>query len=128
MPRVPARFFTASSNRLGMRMFNCAPFFSNSKCVAFPCDKSYSERSAVSTKRSAALSLLRSGSFFFIVVNLLLVHEPRTDRTDIFLSVTLPQGEHQEHIPPLPRLPDSLQALLAGGMRRIGKNSKRPPE
>ncbi len=58
-------------------------FSSNSKCTRVKPERSYSLRSAVSTKRSAALSDLKAGIFFFIARDLPTVHVPGADRANV---------------------------------------------
>src|SRR3972149_4463557 len=91
MPRALARFFTASSNDFGTRMLSCAVFLSNSNCNRLNPERSYALKSAASTKRSAASSVLNAGIFFFIVFDLLPVHVPGSDGTDVGLSGALVQ-------------------------------------
>src|ERR1700692_1792938 len=96
MPRADARCLTASSNRFGRRILSCAVFFSNSNRTGVRPDRSYSLRSAVSTKRSASASLLKVGIFFFITHNLLPVHETGGNRANETLPATFAHGEDQK--------------------------------
>src|SRR5580693_5823374 len=97
MPRAEARRLTASSSGFGRRMLSCAVFFSNSNLVGVRPERSYSVRSAVSTKRSASASVLKVGIFFFIAGNLLLVHVTGADGTKQALPIAFPDGKHQKN-------------------------------
>src|SRR5207244_5083293 len=96
MPRAEERFLTASSNGFGRRMLSCAVFFSNSNRTGVRPERSYSARSAVSTKCSASASVLKVGIFFFIAPNLLSVHVPRGNRANQALPAALSDREDQE--------------------------------
>jgi hypothetical protein len=57
-------------------------FARSSKRTFFMPERSYSERSALCSQASAPSSLLKSGNFFDIKLDLFLVHEPHADRPD----------------------------------------------
>src|SRR6516165_5679966 len=89
-------------------------------------DRSYSDRSAVSTKRSAASSLSKLGSFFFITGNLLRMHVASADRTDEHLSCPFAQSEYDQHTAAGACSADGLQPLLFVGVSRVAKQRHRP--
>src|SRR5208282_216389 len=105
MPRAEERFLTASSRRFGRRMLSCSVFFSNSNLTGLRPERSYSLRSAVSTKRSASASVLKVGIFFFIAPNFLPVHVAGTDGANQALAAMLPDGEDQKTDRPRAVLP-----------------------
>src|SRR5690606_32014401 len=106
-------------------MFNEADLGSSSKRMGLNRDRSYSDRSAVATKSSAASSLEKEGIDFnlaFIVRDLFCVHVPSADRAYFQLPAHHPQHEHQEDTPPGPRPPDCpLARLVRPGVRHAGR-------
>src|SRR5947209_18060791 len=105
MPSFAARVFTLSSRSFDNLIFTRSVFGLNSKRKGTIVDRSYSERSAVSTKRSASSSLLSLGSFLsfgclaLIMFDLLRVHVARTDWADQKLIPLYTQREDDEHAP-----------------------------
>src|SRR5712692_3531977 len=91
-------------------------------------DSSYSVRSAFSTNSSASLSLLKRGSFFFIVLHFLLVHAPGANRPNESFAAPRPKREHDENSATLTRPADCLEALLGFRVQRIRKNGDWPAE
>src|SRR5215472_9859152 len=120
MPRSIARLFTASSKDAGRRILSCAVFFSNSNRDGCSPDRSYSLRSAVSTKCSASASVRKVGIFFFITRDLPRVHVTGTNWTDQALAVSRPDREDQKDRASGGGLADRAQALLAVRMRGVG--------
>src|SRR5690606_24942553 len=125
MPLAFARALIASSSAAGRRMFSDADLGSSSKRMGLNCDRSYSDRSAVATKSSAASSLEKEGIDFnlaLIVRDLFLQHVAGTDRANFQLPAHCPQHEHQEDVPPGPRPPDCPLARPVGpGVRHAGR-------
>lgn len=81
---MPTRFAlmrTSFSNSSGRRRLIDVSLRFNSKRIGTMPEKSYTLRSAVSTKASASSSVLKSGNFYFMSCYLLCVHIPRTDRS-----------------------------------------------
>src|SRR6266446_919731 len=62
--------------------------FISKRTVCAP-ERSYRDKSALSTKAAAARALLNAGIFFFIGFDLLLVHVTRADRPDQLLITCL---------------------------------------
>src|SRR6266852_1520276 len=89
-------------------------------------DRSYSVRSAFSTNSSASLSLLKRGSFFFIMLHFPLVHAPGADRPDESFAAPRPKREHDEISATLSSPADCLEALLGFRVQRIRKDSDWP--
>src|SRR3989338_6316256 len=106
------RFFTASSSVLGTRMLSCASFFSNSNITGFKPERSYFDRSAVATNRSASASVLNVGIFFFIVPHFLFVHIPCANRTDKPFPGPLTDRKNQKDGSPACGLADRPKTLL----------------
>src|SRR5580704_11545009 len=74
---MPARFAqlrTAVSSFSGSRRLTDLSLGRSSNRMSRPPERSYSVRSAVATKCSASSSVLRTGNFFFIGCDLLLMH------------------------------------------------------
>src|SRR3984885_11888424 len=71
-----------ASSAAGRRRLIDASLRASSKRTFFMPERSYSERSALCSQASASSSLLKSGNFFDITLDLLLVHEPHADRPD----------------------------------------------
>ena len=69
MPVFAARFFMVSRRSFDNRILIRSVFGLNSKRTGIIPDRSYSVRSAVATKCSAALLLESLGSLFFIMLN-----------------------------------------------------------
>src|SRR6266568_3573843 len=88
--------------------------------------RSYSVRSALATKSSAASSLFNFGSFFFIILDLLRVHVTGADRANERFVDTLPQREHDQNVPPLAGPADRLEPRFAARVSGIGKYRDRP--
>src|SRR6266851_848576 len=86
-------------------------------------DRSYSVRSAFSTNSSASLSLLKRGSFFFIMLHFPLVHAPGADRPNESFAAPRPKREHNENSATLTSPADCLEAL---GFRVQRKNGDCP--
>jgi hypothetical protein len=92
---------TASSNVVGTRMLISAAYFSNSNRIGLNPDRSYSDRSASSTNRSASASVLKTGmvlSAFSLhkVVDFFLVHVPGRYRAKRHPSQSFPDREGDE--------------------------------
>src|SRR5260370_34544183 len=119
MPRAIARFLTASSKGFGRRMLSCAVFFSNSNLTGVRPERSYSLRSAVSTKRSAAASVLKVGIFFFIAHDLLPVHVTGGNRANQARPATLADGEDQKDRSAAPGLADCPKPALGSRARLV---------
>src|ERR1017187_8301371 len=122
MPRAEARFLTASSKGFGRRMLSCAVFFSNSNLTGVRPERSYSLRSAASTKRSASSSVLKVGIVFFTAHNLLPVHVTGGNRANQVLPATLPDGEDQKDGLAARGLADCPQASLLSRVRLVRDN------
>src|SRR5689334_20471872 len=101
-------------------MLSCAALLWNSKVAGLKPDRSYSERSAVSTNRSASSSVTKVGIFRFIVGQLLAVHVAGADRPDQLQAVTLADGEHEEDGAALLRSADPLKSPLGLRVSQIG--------
>src|SRR5215213_5231147 len=113
MPRRFARSFKASSSDCGTRILICAAFGSNSKRMGLKAEKSYSDRSAVSTNLSASSSVSKRGKGFLlplIIFYLLPVHVAGADRPDESMARVLPDGKYYKDMAPLSVLPDSIKA------------------
>src|SRR5713101_3818610 len=89
-------------------------------------DRSYSVRSAFSTNSSASLSLLKRGSFLFIMLHFPLVHPLRADRPNESFAAPRPKREHNENSATLSSPADCLEALLGFRVQRIRKDSDWP--
>src|SRR5271157_5298997 len=101
------------SLRLISKRTNCAP------------ERSYCDRSALSTKASAARSLLKVGIFFFIGLNLLLVHVTGADGPDQKFIAPAPQRGDDEHAAPFICSSDRAQPPLVLRVGRVRKNGQR---
>src|SRR5580700_1643244 len=122
MPRAEARCLTASSRGLGRRILSCADFLSNSNLTGVRPERSYSDKSAVSTNRSASSSLLKIGIFLFIAPNLLPVHVTGGNGADQALSATLPDGEDQEDRTAARGFADCPKPVLVPRVRLVGND------
>src|SRR5208337_720041 len=100
------------SLRLISKRTNCAP------------ERSYCDRSALSTKAAAARSLLKVGIFFFIRFNLFFACTAR-DGTDQKFVALPPEREYDEHAAPFLRSPDRAKTVLPLRVGRIQKNGQR---
>src|SRR3984957_889870 len=101
-----------ASSAAGRRRLIDASLRAISKRPFFMPERSYSERSALCSHASASSSLLKSGNFLDITLDLLLVHEPHADRPD---SVPAP-GEDAKN--PTPRaVAETQNSPLAGNGR-----------
>src|SRR5713226_8449175 len=89
-------------------------------------DRSYSVRSASSTNSAASLSLLKRGSFFFIMLHFPLVHAPGADRPDESFAAPRPKREHNENSATLSSPADCLEALLGFRVQRIRNDGDWP--
>ena len=110
-------------------MFSEAAFGSISKRMGVKPDRSYSDRSAVSTKSSASASLVRGGrglGWAFIMRDFLLVHVAGADRPQLRLAVDLAELEHHEDMASRGRGPDGTHPRLLG--KRISQDCRRPGE
>src|SRR5271155_3530682 len=113
-------------------MLTRSVFGLNSKRAATIPDKSYSERSAVATKCSAASSVLRTGSFFnlgfllFIVPDFLSMHIASTDWTNEGDVASLAQREYDQDVSSCSACSNRFEPLLRSGMDTIRKQSDRP--
>src|SRR6266481_2237625 len=89
--------------------------FISKRTVCAP-ERSYRDKSALSTKAAAARALLNAGTFFFIGFDLLLVHVTRADRPDQLLITVLialaPQREHKKYSPATASLSHSAKATF----------------
>src|SRR5260370_4906624 len=101
------------SLRLISKRTNCAP------------DRSYCDRPALSTKAAAARSLLKVGIFFFIGLDLLLVHVSGADGPDQKFVAPAPKREYDEHAAPFIRSSDRAQALFPLRVGRVRENGQR---
>src|SRR5712691_7603130 len=128
MPRAEERFLTASSKDFGKRILSCAVFFSNSNLTGVRPERSYSERSAVSTKCSASASVLKVGIFFFIASDLFPVHVTGGNRANQALPISLPDSEDQKHGSAARRLADRPKASLVSRMRLVRDDQQRAIE
>jgi hypothetical protein len=59
------------------------------------------------------------------VINLLLAHVARADRTDERLVLSPAQREHDQDVPSFVVFADRLEPLLSLGMRGVGENGDR---
>src|SRR6202044_520478 len=91
-------------------------------------DRSYSLKSAVSTKRSASTSVLKVGIFLFIAGNLPAVHVAGADRPNQALAATLADRKHQKDGTPVCGLADGAKALFAFRMGFVGDDQHRALE
>src|SRR5450432_1649184 len=82
MLALAAFAFKVASSAAGRRRLIDASLRASSKRTFFIPERSYSERSALCSQASASSSLLKSGNFFDIALDLLLVHEPHANRPD----------------------------------------------
>src|SRR3984957_19107787 len=82
MLALAAFAFRVASSAAGRRRLIDASLRASSKRTFFMPERSYSERSVLCSQASASSSLLKSGNFFDIAFDLLLVHEPHADRPD----------------------------------------------
>src|SRR5713226_2653153 len=89
-------------------------------------DRSYSVRSAFSTNSSASLSLLKRGSFLFIMLHFPLVHAPGADLPDESFAAPRPKREHNENSATLSGPADCLEALLGFRVQRIRNDGDWP--
>src|SRR5271166_4456672 len=96
-----------------------------SKRVSCAPERSYCVKSALSTKAAAWRSLLKVGIFFFIGLDLLLVHLARADRPDQCLLPFVAQRKNDEHAAPIIGSADRAKATLcewaASGSMAIGR-------
>src|SRR5580700_665131 len=123
MPRTFARAFTASSNCFGTRMLICSSFLSNSNRAGLNCEKSRLERSRA-RNASACLSVLRRGTFFFLIsCNLLGMHIASRHWANELELVFRPNREGYECRPPPVCSPHCNQAVFAPGVLGIGRNA-----
>src|ERR1700723_530647 len=82
MLALAAFAFRVASSAAGRRRLIDASFRASSKRTFFMPERSYSVRSARCSQASASSSLLKSGNFFDIKLDLFLMHEPHADRAD----------------------------------------------
>src|SRR5579859_645342 len=93
--------------------------------MVFMPERSNSVRSASAMNFSAALSVFSFGNFF-IVIDLLLVHVARADRTDEPFAFPPSQRENDQDASALTALANGLEPGLAPRMRGVGENGNRP--
>src|SRR4029077_16874182 len=101
--------------------------FISKRTVCAP-ERSYFDKSALSTKAAAARALLNAGIFFFIGFDLLLVHVARADRPDQLLIALASQREHKKHFPAVATLPYSAKAVFLSRLSLAGEDGKRVGE
>src|SRR2546421_12288801 len=92
-------------------MFTRSVFGSISNRTTRIADKSYSVRSELATKSSAALSVLSLGSFF-IVNDLSPMHITGANRSDQGLFAASSQRKHNKHISSFVRRPNTDEAFF----------------
>src|ERR1700733_4562452 len=103
---------TALSNCSGRRRLIDLFLRLNSKRTGTISEKSYSLRSALSTKASASASVLNFGNFFFMGFNLLPVHVTCADGPDQKIFPFLPESKNNKHVPPFRRDSHGTQPLF----------------
>src|SRR5215213_4272516 len=131
MPRRFARSFKASSSDCGTRILICAAFGSNSKRMGLKAEKSYSDRSAVSTNLSASSSVSKRGKGFLlplIIFYFLPMHVAGADAPDEPMARFLPDREYHEDVASGSVPPDSIKTGFSVLRIAIGKNKGIAPQ
>src|SRR5207302_415735 len=106
--------------------------FISKRTVCAP-ERSYCDKSALSTKAAAARALLNAGIFFFIGFDLLFVHVTGADRPDQLLIAPVlialaPQREHKEYSPAVASLSHRAYAAFLLRISRAWNDGKGPGE
>jgi hypothetical protein len=78
----------------------------------------------LATKAAAARSLLKAGIFFFIGIDLLLVHVPGTDRPDQKFIALAAKRKYDEHPTSFLGSTDCAEAFFPMRMSRVRENGQ----
>jgi hypothetical protein len=84
--------------------------FISKRTVSAP-ERSYRDKSALSTNAAAARELLNAGIFFFIGFDRFSVHVTGADRPDQLLIAPAPQREHKKYFSPTAGCPTAQKRL-----------------
>jgi hypothetical protein len=98
----------------------------NSSCTIRIADRSYRVRSALATKASASSSLCSFGGFYFIGINLFLVHKAGADWANERCTTAISQRKYGQHVSPAAEPPDCLEPFFLIGMDWVRENRKLP--